>query len=62
MDEALKRTGQAAESRLPARWNFNDPVFWETRGCGIAGRNLWISIPALALAFAVWLLWSVVVV
>ena len=28
----------------------------------MAPRNLWLSIPALALAFAVWMLWSVVVV
>jgi NNP family nitrate/nitrite transporter-like MFS transporter len=28
----------------------------------IAQRNLWISIPALTLAFAVWMVWSVVVV
>jgi NNP family nitrate/nitrite transporter-like MFS transporter len=28
----------------------------------VARRNLWLSIPALALAFAVWMLWSVVVV
>jgi len=28
----------------------------------IAARNLWISIPALLLAFAVWMVWSVVVV
>lgn len=28
----------------------------------MARRNLWVSIPALALAFAVWMLWSAVVV
>ncbi|HEV7834979.1 MAG TPA: NarK family nitrate/nitrite MFS transporter, partial [Caballeronia sp.] len=39
-----------------------DPAFWKTRGSAIANRNLWISIPALMLAFAVWSLWSVVVV
>jgi NNP family nitrate/nitrite transporter-like MFS transporter len=27
-----------------------------------ARRNLWLSVPALALAFAVWMLWSVIVV
>src|SRR5690625_7944955 len=30
-------------------------------GRRIARRNLWISIPALVLAFAVWMVWSVVV-
>ena len=31
-------------------------------GARIANRNLWISIPALMLAFSIWMLWSVVVV
>ncbi|MEG1326962.1 MAG: NarK family nitrate/nitrite MFS transporter, partial [Janthinobacterium sp.] len=31
-------------------------------GKATAARNLWISIPALLLAFAVWMVWSVVVV
>jgi NNP family nitrate/nitrite transporter-like MFS transporter len=44
------------------RWDPEDPVFWETRGRDIANRNLWISIPSLSLAFAVWMVWSVVVV
>ncbi|MCC7348715.1 MAG: NarK family nitrate/nitrite MFS transporter [Variibacter sp.] len=49
-------------SRMLMRWEPDDPVFWETRGRRIANRNLWISIPSLALAFAVWMMWSVVVV
>ena len=44
------------------RWNPEDAVFWESEGRSIAGRNLWISIPSLTLAFAVWMVWSVVVV
>ena len=44
-----------------ARWNPEDPGFWNSAGRGIAARNLWLSVPALALAFAVWMLWSVVV-
>ncbi len=32
-----------------------------SKGRAIARRNLWISIPALLLAFAVWMVWSVVV-
>ncbi|MBB3120696.1 NarK family nitrate/nitrite MFS transporter [Pseudoduganella violacea] len=36
--------------------------FWQNKGRSTANRNLWLSIPALALAFAVWMVWSVVVV
>jgi NNP family nitrate/nitrite transporter-like MFS transporter len=49
-------------SHLLTQWNPENPVFWETRGRDIANRNLWISIPSLSLAFAVWMVWSVVVV
>jgi len=42
-------------------WRPEDPVFWEEKGRAIARRNLWISIPCLLLAFAVWMVWSVVV-
>ncbi|MGH1417968.1 MAG: nitrate/nitrite transporter [Hyphomicrobiaceae bacterium] len=42
-------------------WRPDDHEFWEREGHQIAQRNLWISIPALLLAFAVWLVWSVVV-
>jgi NNP family nitrate/nitrite transporter-like MFS transporter len=42
-------------------WRPEDPVFWNESGRAIARRNLWISIPALLLAFAVWMVWSVVV-
>ncbi len=44
-----------------ADWRPEDPVFWEERGRAIARRNLWVSIPCLLLAFAVWMVWSVVV-
>ncbi len=43
-------------------WQPEDPHFWGTYGKGIANRNLWISIPALLLAFAVWMVWSTVIV
>ncbi|MBP2676711.1 MAG: nitrite transporter [Deltaproteobacteria bacterium] len=49
-------------SRILTVWNPEDQEFWEREGRGIANRNLWISIPALLLAFAVWMVWSVVVV
>lgn len=42
-------------------WRPDDEEFWESTGRKIAQRNLWISIPALLLAFSVWLVWSVVV-
>lgn len=49
-------------SHLLTHWAPEDPDFWQREGARIANRNLWISIPALMLAFAIWLLWSVVVV
>lgn len=43
-------------------WRPEDKQFWETSGRKTAKRNLWISIPALLLAFAIWQVWSVAVV
>jgi NNP family nitrate/nitrite transporter-like MFS transporter len=43
-------------------WNPEDKAFWIQQGEAIARLNLWISVPALFLAFAVWQLWSVVAV
>lgn len=43
-------------------WNPEDRAFWERRGRQVARRNLGLSIVALTLAFAVWMLWSVLVV
>jgi NNP family nitrate/nitrite transporter-like MFS transporter len=45
-----------------SRWDPEDPGFWQSQGKSVATRNLLISIPALTLAFAVWMVWSVVVV
>ncbi|WP_405048069.1 NarK family nitrate/nitrite MFS transporter [Flexibacterium corallicola] len=42
-------------------WRPEDPSFWKEKGQAIATKNLWISIPALLLAFCVWMVWSVVV-
>ncbi|MDE2363997.1 MAG: MFS transporter [Hyphomicrobiales bacterium] len=42
-------------------WRPEDKTFWERTGRKIARRNLWLSIPALLLSFAVWQVWSVVV-
>ncbi|MBU9713250.1 NarK family nitrate/nitrite MFS transporter [Evansella tamaricis] len=41
------------------RWEPEDEQFWKTEGKRHASRNLWISVPALLLAFAVWQIWSV---
>ena len=42
-------------------WDPEDERFWAEQGEKIARRNLWISIPCLLLAFAVWMVWSVVI-
>ncbi|KFC74942.1 NarK family nitrate/nitrite MFS transporter [Massilia sp. LC238] len=49
-------------SYLISTWEPEVPAFWQHRGKATASRNLWISIPALMLAFAIWMVWSVVVV
>src|ERR1700710_848667 len=49
-------------SYLIKQWEPEDPGFWNKSGSAIANRNLWISIPALMLAFSIWSLWSVTVV
>jgi len=43
-------------------WEPENEEFWSTRGSSIANRNLWISIPNLLCAFAVWLYWSIIIV
>ena len=43
-------------------WQPEDSQFWQSSGQSIAKRNLWISVPALLLAFAIWQVWSVAVV
>lgn len=42
-------------------WDPEDPTFWRDGGRKVASRNLWISIFAEFLGFAVWALWSIVV-
>jgi NNP family nitrate/nitrite transporter-like MFS transporter len=49
-------------SRVLTAWDPEDKDFWAREGKSVATRNLWISIPALFLSFAVWMVWSVVVV
>jgi len=45
-----------------AYWEPEDRAFWAREGAQVARRNLLLSIPALVLSFAVWMVWSVVVV
>ncbi|MEY9872227.1 NNP family nitrate/nitrite transporter-like MFS transporter [Streptacidiphilus sp. MAP12-33] len=45
-----------------SEWHPEDPSFWRSTGSKVASRNLWVSVPALMLAFVVWQVWSVTVV
>ena len=49
-------------TRVLTHWDPEDAAFWESEGRSVATRNLCISIPSLTLAFAVWMVWSAVVV
>ncbi len=51
----------AARAKVLEDWRPEDPAFWLSKGKKIAARNLWISVPNLLLAFAVWMVWSVVI-
>jgi NNP family nitrate/nitrite transporter-like MFS transporter len=70
MENAQRERSLATPADLPelaapqvlTEWKPEDQVFWQSTGRAIARRNLLISIPALLLAFAVWMVWSVVVV
>jgi NNP family nitrate/nitrite transporter-like MFS transporter len=53
--------GALAASGAIQDWKPEDADYWGQKGKAIARRNLWISIPNLLLAFAVWMVWSVVV-
>ena len=45
-----------------ANWRPDDADFWQASGRRIALRNLLFSMPPLFLSFAVWMVWSVVVI
>jgi NNP family nitrate/nitrite transporter-like MFS transporter len=59
---ALKIPGNGGAGRVLHIWTPEDKAFWQREGKAIANLNLTISIPALLLSFAVWMVWSVVVV
>ncbi|OGA16257.1 MAG: MFS transporter [Betaproteobacteria bacterium RIFCSPLOWO2_02_FULL_63_19] len=53
---------RAAVGRWLVDWRPDDEAFWQATGRRIALRNLLFSMPALFLSFAVWMVWSVVVI
>ena len=53
--------GKTVMPRTLADWQPEDQMFWQSSGRAVARRNLWLSIPALLLAFSVWMVWSMVV-
>jgi hypothetical protein len=57
-----EQTVPTRRGRVLTIWTPEDRAFWEAEGRAIAQLNLWISVPCLFLAFAVWQLWSVVAV
>ena len=59
---ATETAKPAKPGRVLTVWTPEDKQFWAQQGQAIANINLWISMPALFLAFAVWQLWSVVAV
>ena len=59
--QTIHHPERTAMPRVLADWHPEDPTFWAEKGRAVARRNLWISIPALLLAFSVWMVWSMVV-
>ncbi|MCB2091857.1 MAG: MFS transporter [Alphaproteobacteria bacterium] len=43
-------------------WDPENEVQWKAFGSKIAYRNLWISIPCLLCAFAIWMYWGIITV
>jgi len=62
VDAELIEPTRPRRRHLLIDWRPDDDAFWENVGRRIANRNLWLSMPALLLAFAVWVVWSVIVV
>ncbi|KRG88116.1 nitrate/nitrite transporter NarK [Stenotrophomonas daejeonensis] len=57
--EVVQRSN-AGPGRTIGDWQPEDAGYWERTGRRVAARNLAISIPALLLAFSVWVLFSAV--
>ena len=65
--KATTNASAAVSSKVYSRadiadWQPEDAGFWASKGKSIATRNLWISIPNLLVAFAVWLMWGMITV
>lgn len=58
----VDKSGKMLPRHVLTDWTPEEPQYWEAHGKRIATRNLLISMPSLLLAFAVWMVWSVVVV
>jgi MFS transporter, NNP family, nitrate/nitrite transporter len=59
--QEIHEPARTAMPRVIEDWRPENADFWQSKGRAIARRNLWISIPALLLAFSVWMVWSMVV-
>jgi NNP family nitrate/nitrite transporter-like MFS transporter len=59
--QAIHHPERTAMPRVLQDWQPEDAAFWADKGRAVARRNLWLSIPALLLAFSVWMVWSMVV-
>ncbi|MFI9104600.1 NarK family nitrate/nitrite MFS transporter [Streptomyces fildesensis] len=53
--------GQYRPGRPITHWEPGNEAFWRSTGRKVARRNLWVSVPALLVAFVVWQVWSVTV-
>jgi NNP family nitrate/nitrite transporter-like MFS transporter len=60
--QALAHRRATAAGHVLTDWRPEDRAFWEHVGKRIAARNLALSIPALLLAFGIWMVWSITVV
>ena len=63
-DQMVKErlVGVGAVGRWLTNWRPDDETLWRQQGRRIALRNLILSMPPLFLSFAVWMVWSVLVV
>ena len=62
MTAVVNVTRPVKHGRVLNVWTPEDKAFWQKEGEAIAKLNLWISVPALFLAFGIWQVWSVVAV
>jgi NNP family nitrate/nitrite transporter-like MFS transporter len=61
-DDGGRREGKGRKGRWIDHWEPEDEAFWESTGKKIARRNLIFSIFAEHLGFAIWVLWTIVVI